>query len=102
MKEISMDSMFLMALDPLYYGPYEERKIAKTKVGKLDISTIWAADRDCYETAVLDAKGSYPVELYETREEAERGHARWVDKAPDLLEVDEIGPDNTVWRKRKL
>ena len=68
--------------DPNYY---ESRKIAKTEneTGKtIGVSTAWTDDCG-YETALLDRNGVYPVERYESKEEAELGHGRWLKFSED-------------------
>lgn len=64
---------------------YEERKVAHYEKDKVTIDTCAVNDADQpYETAV--AHSSYNdanlviVELYDTKEEAKRGHKKWVKK----------------------
>lgn len=46
------------------------------------VSTLNVTDLDCWETALLHDNGEVsPVERYETREEAVKGHERWCEKA---------------------
>ena len=58
---------------------YEKRKIAKTWLkSKIGVSTVWAEDFSAYETALLDNNGTHPVERYETKRDAIKGHKKWV------------------------
>lgn len=63
------------------------------------VSTTPMHDADGYETAVglpvggfMDTGQWHPVERYETAEEAEQGHERWLAAAPTLTEVTDLGP----------
>ena len=62
---------------------YESRKLGRfepeTKDG-VTVSTAYTPDMG-YETALLDDNGTYPVERYSTKEEAEVGHTKWVEFA---------------------
>ena len=75
--------------------PYAERKIARDNVSGLIVSTAWTDDLG-FETAVLDARGTYPVERYTTRALAVAGHATWLAKAPSLSEVVRLGTGDGV------
>ncbi len=44
-----------------------------------------------YETIIGDAWGIYPVERYDSREDAEAGHGIWIQKSKKLLEVTCLG-----------
>lgn len=80
---------------------YEERKVGKTEIGKLTISTVYTSDEG-YETAILDDNGAYPVERYETKKEAERGHKRWVKKAPKLTKITMLGWLDGLTKKEEI
>ncbi len=71
-------------------GNLDDRKLDRTKVGKLTISTVFTTDMG-YETAILDANGVHPVERYIDREAAIQGHASWIKKAETLTEVTKLG-----------
>lgn len=66
-------------------GNYDSRKIDKTAVNGLTVSTAFTSDEG-YETAILDAVSVYPVERYKSREDAIAGHEKW-RKAADNLET---------------
>ena len=58
---------------------YDTRKVAdKETHNGLTVSTAFTSDEG-YETAILDASGSHPVERYETLFKARIGHAKWFD-----------------------
>lgn len=87
---------------------YEARKIAKDEVGGFEISTVFAEDVDQFETAIIDANGTHPVERYDEREQAIAGHAKWMTNAPTLTEVLKLGdgdeglvPDVMITLRRK-
>lgn len=44
-----------------------------------------------YETVVADIWGIYPVQRYESKEEAEKGHKEWLKKQAELKEVTCLG-----------
>ena|SRR5712692_8155827 len=71
-------------------GNYEERKVNRTEVSGLIVSTAYTSDQG-YETALLDVGDTMPVERYETREAAVVGHARWVEKARTIEKVVKLG-----------
>ncbi|MCW6003887.1 hypothetical protein K1W54_04725 [Micromonospora sp. CPCC 205371] len=63
----------------------------KTFVAGLVVSTIASHDLG-WETAVAVEDGEWhPVERYQTREEAAAGHKRWVERAPELTTVTDLG-----------
>lgn len=76
----------------LTMGP-PARVIEKVSVAGLVISTIETYDIG-WETAIA-VEGSdddwHPVERYPDQETAEAGHARWVELAPGLTEVTDLG-----------
>lgn len=64
-------------------GTYDERKIDKFEEGDLIIDTCLVTDSEKpYETAISHPKfnnGKWViVELYDTKEEAKKGHNKWV------------------------
>lgn len=63
---------------------YARRRIARTEIDGLTVSTCWTRDGTVIETAILDQIGSYPVQRYKTEAEAEAGHKAWVAKVPGL------------------
>lgn len=71
-------------------GNLEERKLGRTEIGKITVSTVYTPDMG-YETAILDSNGVYPVERYTSKELASKGHEVWVEKAPTLTEVTQLG-----------
>lgn len=84
-------SALLEALDDIMQEPVAERTVSRTTVGPFTVSTVYARDVKCYETAILDKNGAHPVERYPTRDDAECGHEKWCMLAPTLTEVTEIG-----------
>lgn len=58
---------------------YNERKIKKTKVNGVEVSTAYVPDYDCWETAIKDLDNIYPVERYQNPDLAILGHTKWVD-----------------------
>ena len=74
------------------YNSYDERKVAdKAEVNGLEISTCWSDDMG-FETAISDKKDIfYPVERYETREEAIAGHEKWKEKAKTIKKITYLG-----------
>lgn len=85
---------------------YESRKVARDEVGGLIISTAYSSDCG-YETAIIDASQTSPVERYRSREQAELGHKKWCKKAKTLKKVTMLGDadgwmdEETVTLKRK-
>jgi len=64
---------------------YEQRKVDRFEKGELTVDTCSVSDSDKpYETAIehprYNAGKWVIVELYDTREEAEVGHKKWVKK----------------------
>ena len=61
-------------------------RVGKQFVAGLAISTVVPGDGvAAWETAVCVQGGAWhPVQRYETREQAEQGHAEWVARAPEL------------------
>ena len=61
-------------------GNFEQRKVNRIEPeenGGIGVSTAYTSDEG-YETALLDTNGTHPVERNETREQAEKGHKKWV------------------------
>ena len=84
--------MFLDMFDMI--GNYEERLIGNDKVNGFEVDTVRVTDTGYYaETAIrhpeLDDGYWIIVQEYETHEQAEKGHERWVD----MLENEKI---NTI------
>lgn len=69
--------------------------VARTDVeGKIEgVSTIDTEEGYGYETALLSRVDDswHPVERYATRDEAVAGYSRWVDAAPTLEQIIDIG-----------
>lgn len=98
-------------------GNYEQRKVGRLDADWGFVSTCYVNDADKpYETAVEHPEyndgNMVIVEAYDTRGDAEQGHARWVDTMtaetlPDVLRdngragiammIDAIG-DDEAWR----
>jgi len=57
---------------------YDIRKVEREYINGLIISTAYTDDMG-YETAILDMNGVHPVERYNSKEEAEKGHKKWVE-----------------------
>lgn len=65
----------------------------------LGISTCLTSDQG-FETAILDAKGTYPVERYATKEEAIAGHKIWTRRVIAGLEkIRQLGYGSIVPEK---
>ena len=71
-------------------GNYEARKVGRTKVSGLIISTCETNDEG-YETAVCDKNGAHPVERYPNKKDAVIGHEKWVGKAKKLKTIKKLG-----------
>lgn len=61
-------------------GNYMARKIARDYANGLIVSTCMTSDAGP-ETALVDSEQTSPVERYASREEALKGHVRWVEFA---------------------
>ena len=59
--------------------------------GPFTVSTVLTSDLGVYETAILDKESAHPVERYDTREQAEKGHAYWMATAATLTEITKLG-----------
>lgn len=55
------------------------------------VSTIWAKDIKCYETALIDKNGVYPVQRYDTKEEALLGHWHWITESRKVESIIQLG-----------
>lgn len=77
------------------------QQVARTSVGGFVVSTVLSTDRG-YETAILDSQGAWPVERYETLEQAEKGHEEWCGKIADLRTVSVLGYGELVrgWEQK--
>lgn len=71
-------------------GNYDERKTARDLVDGLIVSTAYTTDEG-YETAILDLHKTYPVERYDTEEQAVTGHQEWLKKAETMKEAHRLG-----------
>lgn len=71
-------------------GNYDTRKVGRTKVNGVTVSTAYTSDEG-YETAILDANGVHPVERYYGKAEAEAGHAKWCKEAETVETVTKLG-----------
>lgn len=69
---------------------YEARKVGRDEVSGLIISTCYTTDEG-YETAIVDNNGTYPVERYKTKEDAEIGHLKWIANAKSLTTITKLG-----------
>lgn len=86
-----MNDMFGLSM----MGNYEQRKVANYKEGDLVVDTAAVTDsKDPYETGIKHPfynNGNWViVETYETKEQAQKGHDKWVktmtaDKPPEKL-----------------
>jgi len=65
--------------------------VGRSQSGPFIISTVLTSDLGVYETAILDKIGANPVERYDTREQAEKGHAYWMATAATLTEITKLG-----------
>lgn len=64
-------------------GNYESRKVGRdTSKSGIEVSTAYTSDEG-YKTALLDSKDVHPVERYASRDEAEKGHVKWLKFAHD-------------------
>ena len=69
---------------------YESRKVARTEVNGVTVSTVYSSDEG-YETAILDENGVYPVERYPSKEDAQLGHEKWCKEAETVETVTRLG-----------
>ena len=80
-------------------GNYRERKVDRTTVKGLIVSTAYSSDCG-YETAIIDTVKVHPVERYSNKNEAIIGHKKWVKKAENLEKVIRLG-DADGWLKEE-
>jgi hypothetical protein len=86
-------------------GTYETRKVGRTEVNGLTISTAYTSDEG-YETALLDTEGAHPVERYSCIEDARLGHEKWCKEAETIKTVTMLGglgglvPDEVITLSR--
>lgn len=71
-------------------GNYETRKLGRTTVNGINVSTAYTSDEG-YETAIIDENGVHPVERYSSKEKAEKGHELWCKKAETITSVNKMG-----------
>ena len=71
-------------------GNYDTRKLGRTEVNGVTVSTAYTSDEG-YETALLDANGVHPVERYNSKSEAEKGHEKWCKEAETVETVTKLG-----------
>lgn len=91
MLEQIEDALKAMKASESMMGNYEDRKLGRTEVGKLIVSTAYTPDMG-YETAILQkGTGVHPVERYTSKDLAELGHEKWVNDLPNLKEIKELG-----------
>ena len=69
---------------------YENRKIGRTEVNGIIVSTAYTSDEG-YETAILDENGVHPVERYNSKSVAEIGHEKWCKAAETLETITKLG-----------
>lgn len=80
---------------------YQKRKVAKQDANGITVSTCYTSDEG-YETALIDEVAVYPVERYKTKEDAEKGHKKWMVKALTATTIKYLGgfkgiiPDSEV------
>ena len=79
--------MFDFLLD---IGNYDQRKVEVDNISGITISTVLTSDEG-YETAIIDNNGVHPVQRYDTKENAEKGHKLWCEKAPQLEKITKLG-----------
>jgi hypothetical protein len=69
----------------------KERIGTMEEVGHLLVSTVYVNDLKCWETAVICEGHASPVERYDTKEDAVRGHERWIFEVPYMNEITKLG-----------
>ena len=80
---------------------YEARKVDRTKINGLIISTAFSSDCG-YETAVIDAVAVYPVERYQSREDAIEGHKKWCQSSKELRKVVMLGDADEFFEPKEV
>ena len=70
---------------------------------QIGVSTVLSPDEG-YETALLDRNHAYPVERYSSKEEAEKGHQKWVEfsKNADGKEITGLGGLDGLVEEKKV
>ena len=78
MEEVDLlKTGFSLLNEIAYAATHDIDRIAWTDVGEFGVSTV--VTNDCGpETAIVSPSGTHPVERYETREQSEIGHEKWV------------------------
>lgn len=67
------------------------KRLNSTEVEGFTVSTVVTHDMGP-ETAILDAHGTHPVQRYASEQEAQAGHAEWVQKVKDgLRKITKLG-----------
>lgn len=87
MAKLKLKTMFEFIND---IGNYETRKLGKTEVNGVAVSTAYTSDEG-YETAILDENGVHPVERYPSKEDAQLGHEKWCKEAETVETVTKLG-----------
>lgn len=83
------------------YNNYQQRKVDRTEVDGLIISTAYSSDCG-YETAIIDVNGTYPVERYDNKLKSEKGHKNWVKKSKKLKTITSLGDADGWFDKKKI
>ena len=93
MDEDLLKTGFSLLNEIAYAATHDIDRVAWTAVGELGVSTV--ITRDCGpETAIVSQSAVHPVERYETREQSEIGHEKWVKliSNPDFAgKITELG-----------
>ena len=102
MNELDMlEAGFSLLKEIAYVATHDIDRVAWTDVGELGVSTV--ITNDCGpETAVVSPSGTHPVERYETREQSEIGHEKWVKVISDpnfAGRITELGYGNVLEEK---
>ena len=71
-------------------GNYDSRKIKRTDVNGVTVSTADSSDEG-YETAIIDVNGVHPVERYSSKKAAISGHEHWCKKAETIKVITKLG-----------
>lgn len=75
-------------------APGAETK-SRDNVNGIIVSTVITPDMG-WETALVDKNGAHPVERYETEEQAEAGHKKWMALARTGTKVLKLGYGDVV------
>lgn len=78
--------------DDNYIRNYEKNLVDLYESDGFNVSTVNTSDMG-YETAICDKEGVHPVERYENREQAKKGHDKWIEYVKNYngWEVKELG-----------